>query len=303
MSSDLTAPAPDPDHDEFTSLPHGERWFVDGFAAIPVAGGVVGQLCDMTQAQATIQALRAQGIRATYTHLIVRAAALALRRYPEGHQMVCGYTRVRPGRIDIGLSIAGQTNFAPVLIIEGADKLPLPALIAHLQAAVPAAREKEVRDLAGMRRTGWIIPFGFMRRWILRWLGTQFWFRRKLVGTFQVSCVPACDFAMPMLFYSGCLLSAGSITERVLPIGGRPEVRLSAWLTIPLDHRSMDGRVASNLIQAVRRVLESPELLAEAGVTAESVGAEPPSPFPAPDQVLPAPLPSATAVTDSPARA
>ena len=60
--------------------------------------------------------------------------------------------------------------------------------------------------------------------------------------------------------------------------------------------------MASNLVQAVRRVLESPELLAEAGVTAESVGAEPPSPLLA-GEVPHAPLPAVSAVTDSPARA
>ena len=123
-----------------------------------------------------------------------------------------------------------------------------------------------------MRRTGWLIPFGFLRRMILRWLGRQFWFRRKLVGTFQVSVLPGCDMVIPMLFYSGCLLAVGGINERVLAIGGRPEVRLSAWLSMPLDHRSMDGRIASNLLQAVRRVLESPELLAEAGVLRRGPG-------------------------------
>ena len=291
------------ERDEVTTLNHGERWFVDGFSAIPVAGGIVNQLCDMTQAQAAIQALREQGIRATYTHIVVRAAALALRRYPEGHQLICGYTRIKPGRIDIGLSVAGQTSYAPVLIIEGADKLPLRELIEHMLTAVPAVREKELRDLAGMRRTGWIIPFGTVRRWILRWLGQKFWFRRKLVGTFQVSVLPACDMVIPMLFYSGCLLAVGGINERVLAIGGRPEVRLTAWLCMPLDHRSMDGRIAANLLQAVRRVLESPELLAEAGVTAETMGQGAPDPLATLDHAARAAAPVAAAATDSPARA
>ena len=299
-SDDVTVTVPE--RDEFTRLPHGERWFIDGFESINPAGGIVTQLCDMTQAQAAIQALRAQGIRATYTHVLLRAAALALRRYPEGHQMVCGYTRVKPARIDIGLSVAGQTNYAPVLIIAGADQLRLPQLVDHLLASVPKAREKELRDLAGMRRTGWIIPFGFVRRLLLRWLGRQFWFRRKLIGTFQVSCVPGVDIAMPLLFYSGCLLSMGSITERVLAIGGRPEVRLTAWLTLPLDHRSVDGRIASNLLQAVRRVIESPELLAEAGVSAAELLPAPEAAFGA-LTVPPPQAPGAASATDSPARA
>ncbi len=304
-SDDVTVTARPTENDEFISLPHGERWFVDGFAAIPGAGGIVNQLIDMTQAQATVQALREQGIRATYTHLVVRAAALALRRYPEAHQLLCGYTRVKPARIDIGLSVAGQTSYAPVLIVEGADQLPLRALCEHLLGAVPATREKELRDLAGMRRTGWLIPLGFVRRWILRWLGRQFWFRRKLVGTFQVTVVPGCDLPIPMLFYTGCLLAVGGISERVLAVKGRPEVRLSAWLCVPFDHSSMDGRIAGNLLQAVRRILESPELLAEAGVTAAALGAESAALGAESSALaeLTAAPPSAPAVTDSPARA
>ena len=35
------------ERDQLTTLPYGERWFIDGFASIPVAGGIVTQLCDM----------------------------------------------------------------------------------------------------------------------------------------------------------------------------------------------------------------------------------------------------------------
>lgn len=256
---------PEPrDDDQYISLPHGERWFLDGFQVVPTPGGLLWQLCDMTQAQAALQTLREKGVQATYSHLIVRAAALALRRYPEAHQVVCGYTRVLPARVDIGLSVAGQTSYAPVLVIEGADARPLGELVAHLQTAVPATREKEQHDLAGMRRTGWIIPWGALRRWILRWLGRTFWFRRRLIGTFQVTCVPGCDILGPMVLYSGSILGVGRIGERVLAVGGRPEVRLSAWLCVAFDHRTMDGRIASTLLQTIRQVLEGPELLAEA---------------------------------------
>jgi len=287
--------------DQFTSLTHGERWFVDGFAVIPGAGGVTVLQCDMTQAQAAVQGLRRQGLRASYSHLLVRAAALALRRYPEAHQILCGYTRVRPARIDVGLSVAGQTSYAPVLIVEGADERPLPELVAHLLAAVPATREKEERDLNGMRRTGWLIPIGAVRRWILRLLGRSFWFRRRLIGTFQITCVPGADIPMPMLFYSGSMLAIGAVREHVLAINGKPEVRLAAWLVVPFDHRTMDGRIASTLLQTVRQILEGPELLAEAGVLSQKPSAESPDPLALPEH--PPTAPSAEAVTGRPARA
>lgn len=306
--------------DKFLSLSHGERWFLDGFDEVPTPGGLLWQLCDMTQAQAAIAVLRKKGIAATYSHVIVRAAALALRQYPEGHQVVCGYTRVLPTRVDIGLSVAGQTSYAPVLVIEGADQRPLDALVEHLLAAIPATREKELRDLAGMHRTGWIIPFGAVRRFILRLLQRTFWFRRRLVGTFQVTCVPGCDILGPMVLYSGSILGVGRIAERVLAVAGRPEVRMSAWVCIAFDHRTMDGRISSALLQTIRQVLEGPELLAEAEAARSRLSAEPEpaaapglltdsaasadSPEPPADPELPWPhevvAPSAQTLTDSP---
>lgn len=305
--SDARSLGDSPSEDKFLSLSHGERWFLDGFAEVPIPGGLLWQLCDMTQAQAAIQTLRKKGIAATYTHVIVRAAALALKQYPEGHQVVCGYTRVLPARVDIGLSVAGQTSYAPVLVIEGADARPLDALVDYLQAAVPATREKELRDLAGMRRTGWIIPLGAVRRWILRLLQRSFWFRRRLVGTFQVTCVPGCDILGPMVLYSGSILGVGRIAERVVAVAGRPEVRMSAWMCIAFDHRTMDGRISSALLQTIRQVLEGPELLAEAQAAPSRLSATTPessqSSAPALDSAASASSPEAAAqgLADDPA--
>jgi 2-polyprenyl-6-methoxyphenol hydroxylase-like FAD-dependent oxidoreductase len=46
----------------------------------------------------------------------VRACAIALARNPHLHQIVCRYRRITPGTVDIGLSQAGQTTYAPVVV-------------------------------------------------------------------------------------------------------------------------------------------------------------------------------------------
>ncbi len=250
--------------DSIVPLSYGERWFVDGFAVLPPPGGIICRLCDMTYAKQALDTLRARGLPASWTHLIVRAAALGLARCPEAHQVMTGYRRLRPAHADIGLSVAGRTNYAPVLIIPKAEERSLLDLIAFLNEAVPATREKEVRDLAGMERHGWLIPFGPLRRLILRLLGRSLWFRRRLVGTFQITCLPGVDLAVPMGFYSGSALGVGRICPRVLAVDGQPVVRQSVWLLLALDHKSMDGRAAASLLEAIIRVLESDELLKEA---------------------------------------
>jgi len=250
--------------DHAVSLPHGERWFIDGFAALPPAGGLLARLCDMTQARAALEALRSRGLAATWTHLFVRAAALGLKRSPEAHRLVAGYRRLLPSHVEIGLSVAGRTNYAPVLIVKAAEERPLPELVAFLHEAVPATRQKEERDLAGMNQLGWLVPFGPLRRLILRMLSRSLWFRRRLVGTFQITCVPNVDFAVPLIFYSGSALGVGRVCDRVLAVDGQPVVRPSAWLVLSIDHKAMDGRVAASLLDAIVRVLESDELVAEA---------------------------------------
>lgn len=253
-----------PKQDSIVSLPHGERWFVDGFSVLPVPGGVEVRLVDLTNAQEALNVLRARGLPATWTHLFVRAAALGLKRAPEAHQMVAGYRRLRPAHVDIGLSVAGQTNFAPVLIVPAAEERELPELVAFLSQEVPAVREKEKRDLEGMNRLGWLIPFGWLRRIILRMLGRSLWFRRKLVGTFQITCVPNIDFAIPLLFQTGMAMGVGRVADRVMAIGGQPVVRPTVWLSMIFDHMTMDGRICAMQLDSTIKVLESDELLREA---------------------------------------
>lgn len=266
--STYLVPAVDPTElpgDKIERLPHGDRWFLDGFATLQLPGGLLGRQIDMSVAQRAVEVLRSRGIRATYTHVVVRAIALALRRYPEGLQMVAGYRRLQPSSVDIGLSVAGQTSYAPVLVIKDADERPLPGLVNYMHEAVATTRTKEVTDLAGMRRNGWIIPFGSARRFILRLLNRAFWFRRKLVGTFQLTCLPGTDWVVPMMFYSGIAAGFGQVQDRVIAQNGQAVVRPAAWLTLAFDHKAHDGMRVMNLLRHIEETLQSEQLLIEAG--------------------------------------
>lgn len=264
--------------DHIETLSHGERWFLDGFAVIHPPGGVLTQVVDMSRAQQLIRRLKAAGVAATYTHVLVRAVALALDRCPAAHKLVCGYRRMTPGQVDIGLSVAGQTNYAPVLVIHDAASLRLQDLVDYLKEQVPKTREKEVRDLEGMHRNGWWIPFGFLRRAILRLLRRMFWFQRKLVGTFQLTVLRDIDAVDPILFYSGAALGVGAIRDRVIAIDGQPAVRPTAILNMAFDHQTLDGKRTSDLLSLIRQILEGEELLKEAEETPliEAASVDPP---------------------------
>ncbi|MDP9001091.1 MAG: 2-oxo acid dehydrogenase subunit E2 [Myxococcota bacterium] len=256
--------------DRVEVLPLGERWFPDAFQVIPGPGGLALRLVDMAQAKLALQFLCEGGVRATFTHLIVRAAALALARNPELHHIVCNYQRMTPGAVDIGLSMAGETTYAPVVVLPMADRKPLGTLVEFMNESIAAWREKETRDLESLRQKGWVVPFGFLRRLLLRWFQKTFWFRRRLVGTFQVSCLASVDVVASFLFYTGSILCAGSVRDRVVAQGGQAVVRPTVWLTVCVDHAAMDGRRAGQLLKAIKRILESDELVREAQDAAAS---------------------------------
>jgi pyruvate/2-oxoglutarate dehydrogenase complex dihydrolipoamide acyltransferase (E2) component len=255
---------PGPAADRIESMPLGERWFPDAFTTMPCPGGFALRQVDMTRAKAALKILRDGKVPATFTHLIVRAAALALSRNPDLHKTLANYKLLTPGQVDIGLSMAGETAFAPVVVLPAADRARLGTFVLATNGAIAAAKIKEKVDLANMRRFMWVIPFGFLRRFIIRLLNGSLPFRRKLVGTFQVSCLASVDIITSFLFYTGSILGAGSVQDRVVAVDGQAVVRPTVWLTVCVDHAAMDGRRAGDLLRAVGEILEGEELVNEA---------------------------------------
>jgi pyruvate/2-oxoglutarate dehydrogenase complex dihydrolipoamide acyltransferase (E2) component len=253
-----------PRADRVERVPLGWRWINDAFEVSPIVGGFGMLLADMTNAKAALRILRNGKVPATMTHLIVRAAALALARNPACHRIVGNYRRVFPANVDIGLSMVGQTTYAPVVVLPAADRKPLSVLVPEIIAAVDVAAEKEIRDLEQMRRQFWLIPFGFMRKFILRMLQKSIWFRRKVAGTFQVSTVPGVDAFGSLLFYASCGLTTGSVRDRVIAVDGQAVVRPTMWLTLAGDHAAMDGVSGATLIVAIKDALEGDDLVREA---------------------------------------
>lgn len=226
------APARAPE-DCIERIPLGHRWINDAFDVAPTAGGFAVGIVDMTQAKLARRILREARIPATITHLIVRACAIALARNPRLHQIVCNYQRVTPGTVDIGLSQAGQTTYAPVVVLAAANQKTLPELIPSIIDACDAAMDRELVDLERMRRWLWLVPFGFLRRFVLRRLRASFRFRRGLAGTFQVSVLPV-EFFAPFLFYTGSVLAAGAMRDRIVVCDGKPVVRPTMYISLCL---------------------------------------------------------------------
>jgi pyruvate/2-oxoglutarate dehydrogenase complex dihydrolipoamide acyltransferase (E2) component len=239
----------------YESLDYAERWLRDGLSVVRPSFSVIQTTVDMTHANAQLEELRRQGVQATSTHLLVHAAAHALSSNPKWHQMVAGNRRYHPSHVDIGLSITGESFVAPVLVIERAEEKSIAEIANEVTTRATEVREADQQLMRVLRRWGRLVPFGFMRRAVLRMLFTSSKFRRKGVGTFQVSTVPG-DWAMSSSFSTVGVLIGGQTRERVVAIDGRPEVRPLMTLTLCGDHGVWDGRAAVRVLAAVKSGLE-----------------------------------------------
>lgn len=255
--------------DRIEDLSPSEAWMADARRVVDVAGGLVQGAVDMTHAKATVETLRAAGVAVTFTHVIVRAVALALTRRPDLYRAVYGYDRVTTERVDLGLSMTGLDTQLP-LVLANAETRSMRALVGAIEEGVDAVRAQELR----LRRWFWLVPFGFLRRWLVRRWHDRLASRRRLAGTFEVTCDSNADVVVPLRFYTDCVLSAGRVRDVVVVVDGKPAIRPQACLTLVVDHVAMDGMRGAALMRAVKEVLEGEELIAEADAAGPPEGAQ-----------------------------
>src|SRR5436190_8567360 len=161
MSASVSLPA-----DE--TLDYAERWFRDGLRVVRPSFSVVQTTVDMTHATEWLEELRHEGVHATATHLLVYATARVLSATGKLHQVVPGNTRNYPADVDIGLSITGDSFIAPVLVIERAQEKSVAEIVTEVAERAPEARQADAQMQRLLRRWGRLVPFGFLRRALLR---------------------------------------------------------------------------------------------------------------------------------------
>jgi hypothetical protein len=248
--------------DRADALSGAERWLLDERSLTHAPGGMTERTVDVTHAGAWLDERAARGVPWAFALLLVRGAAIAIGRRPQLGKTVAGYRSLEPGTVDIGLSASGMKPGASV-VVTGADGMGLPA--------IETAVESAAREEGGQARAGgvgkWIewIPFGFLRRLLLRWLLGTFSFRRRREGTFHVTFASGVDVMAPLRFLGGSVLGAGRVRDAFVAVEGRIEKRRVATLMLVVDHVAMDGVRAAALLNEIAEVLEGDTLAAEMG--------------------------------------
>ncbi|HLW60248.1 MAG TPA: dihydrolipoamide acetyltransferase family protein [bacterium] len=176
---------------------------------------------------------RREGVRVTYTDLIVRAAAVALREHPRINALWEGEgVRVLP-EIHIGVAVAlGEGLVVPV--VRHADR----ATLGQISAAV--------RDLSERAKASRLRP------------------EEMQGGTFTVTNLGMFDvdaFTPVLNPPEAGILGVGRLHRRPVAVGDRIEVRSLMVLSLTFDHRVIDGAPAAQFLQRVKFILEHPYVL------------------------------------------
>lgn len=188
---------------------------------------------DMAAAMALRQQLNAvlpDDQRISVNDLVIKAAAVALKKYPALNASFAGDEIHIHEQINIGMAVARETGLLTVVIKE-CDKKPLAQIAQEARDLVTRAREGRMHaeDMIG--------------------------------GTFTVSNLGMFDVEHFIAIINppqAAILAVGSVQQVPVVVDGQLTVGTRMKATISADHRVTDGAEAARFMQAFRQALEEP---------------------------------------------
>jgi pyruvate dehydrogenase E2 component (dihydrolipoamide acetyltransferase) len=175
-----------------------------------------------------------RGVRLSHTDLLIAAVARALEKHP----------LVNASWTGDGIRMHPEVNVGIAMAIEDGVVAP----------AIPGANTKKLGEIAAMRRdlterarAGKLRPADI----------TGATFTISNLGMYQVDAFTAIIVAP-----QAAILAVGRISDRVVPVDGKPGIRPMMTLTLSCDHRVFDGaRAALFLNDLVAAIVEPEKLL------------------------------------------
>lgn len=194
---------------------------------------------DMTEAVAMRKQLlgpieKQTGYRLSYTEIILKATAHALKRHPNINISLEGNEIVHHEAINVGLAVALQDGLV-VPVIKDADQKGLAELTVACKTAGQAAKDSKLKpdEMSG--------------------------------GTFTISNLGmyAVDTFNPVINQpESAILGIGRINEKPVGLNGQIVLRPMMGVGLSFDHRVIDGAPAAAFLTDLKAVLENPfELL------------------------------------------
>ncbi|MEK7312436.1 MAG: dihydrolipoamide acetyltransferase family protein [Chloroflexota bacterium] len=177
-----------------------------------------------------LNAMLGESGKLSVNDFIVKAAALALRQFPNINASFNGNSVVRHGHINVGNAVSVEAGLLTV-VVRDADAKSLPQISSEVKAMAARVREGKVKPEDGEGSTFTISNLGMYD-----------------VDSF-VAIINPPDAAILAV---GSAREAPVVKDGVLAVGWRMKATISA------DHRVTDGAEAAQFMQAFKKTLEEP---------------------------------------------
>lgn len=166
----------------------------------------------------------------TFTDLLVKVVAAALREHPRLNASCNGGTITLNNEVHVGVAVATDDGLV-VPVIHNADSLNVRAIAEQRQELVGRAQANRLRPEDIRSGTFTISNLGMYG-----------------VDVFNAIINP------PQV----AILAVGRIIERVIPVDGQPSVQPMMALTLSCDHRAVDGARGAQFLATVADGIEEP---------------------------------------------
>lgn len=180
------------------------------------------------------QVAEIHGARLSVNDLILKAAALALRRVPEANASFGDDAIVRHARVDVGIAVAIDDGLVTP-VIRDADRKTLGQIANQARELAARARDRKLRPEEMTGAT----------------------FTVSNLGMFGVR-----EFAAIINPPEGAILAVGTVRREPVVRGDAVVIGQRMSLTLSCDHRVIDGAIGARLLQALVQILERPISLA-----------------------------------------
>jgi pyruvate dehydrogenase E2 component (dihydrolipoamide acetyltransferase) len=174
-----------------------------------------------------------EGFKISFNDMVVKAAALAIRKVPDINVSFAEDSLIRHQRINIGVAVATERGLI-VPVVRDVDQKSLGQI------------SRETRDLAERANSGKLQPADYSG-------GT---FTISNLGMFGIE-----QFNAVINPPEAAILAVGAITREPAEHDGQIVLRERMKLTLSVDHRALDGAMGARYLQALKQLLEKPMLL------------------------------------------
>lgn len=190
---------------------------------------------DMTGAIKLRQQLKQkERIRVAYNDMLIKAAGLSLRKYPQVASLYTTQGYVRRSKMHVGFAVAVEPEGLVVPVVRNADTRPLKEV------------SQEAKELAKKSRHKHLTPddYGF--------------------GVFTVSNLGSYDveqFTAIINPVNAAILAVGKVIDTPVAVNHKVTVRPIMKITLSSDHRVIDGVLAAKFTGYLKHIMENPEKL------------------------------------------